>query len=159
AADTAGPHGAHASARSARRRAKRARGEWGPIGLCPMGRGERSPRARIWGPVGLCPMGRGERSPPLIGIARRVIRVHALTPFVLAPLVERAGAPPYRITQVLDWVYRRGATDPAAMTTLPRELRAVLANDLAGPSLETAAISRSSDGTRKLALRCADGEL
>ncbi|HZR83714.1 MAG TPA: 23S rRNA (adenine(2503)-C(2))-methyltransferase RlmN [Candidatus Binatia bacterium] len=88
-----------------------------------------------------------------------MIRVHALTPFVLAPLVERAGAPPYRITQVLDWVYRRGATDPAAMTTLPRELRAVLANDLAGPSLETAAISRSSDGTRKLALRCADGEL
>jgi 23S rRNA (adenine2503-C2)-methyltransferase len=93
------------------------------------------------------------------GMTRRVTPVHALSPGALAELLERAGAPAYRAGQVLDWVYRRGVADPAAMINLPRELREALASEILPPALEKALVARSADGTRKLALRCRDGEL
>ena len=35
-----------------------------------------------------------------------------------------AGEPPYRAAQILAWVHRKGAADFAAMSSLPRALRA-----------------------------------
>ena len=87
------------------------------------------------------------------------VPVHALAPEVLGPLVERAGAPAYRVAQVLDWVYRRGVASPDAMSTLPQGLRAALGEALAPPAVESALVSRAADGTRKLAVRLGDGEV
>ncbi len=88
-----------------------------------------------------------------------MIAVHGLTPAVLGPVLERLGAPPWRAAQVLDWVYRRETADPGSMATLPAALRQSLADELAGPAVEVAVRSVSGDGTRKLAVRLADGEL
>ncbi|MFM7142012.1 MAG: 23S rRNA (adenine(2503)-C(2))-methyltransferase RlmN [Alphaproteobacteria bacterium] len=88
-----------------------------------------------------------------------MIAVHGLTPAGLAPVLDRLGAPAWRATQVLDWVYRRETADPAAMTTLPASLRSALATEVSGPSVGLAVRSVSADGTRKLAVRLDDGEL
>jgi 23S rRNA (adenine2503-C2)-methyltransferase len=85
--------------------------------------------------------------------------VHALTPDSLAPVLAELGVPDYRSRQVLAWVYGRGATDPAAMSDLPRDLRERLAERLAGPALETRQISRSADGTVKMLLQLHDDEV
>ncbi len=66
------------------------------------------------------------------------------------------GEPPYRGRQTAHWVFRKGVTDPQAMTNLPPSTRTRLEEEemLGIPSLESAHIS--VDGTRKLALRLAD---
>lgn len=85
--------------------------------------------------------------------------IHASTPASIAPILAARGAPSYRGAQVLAWIYGRGVDDPERMTNLPRELRAALAEELAPPALEVMTVARSADGTRKQALRLADGEL
>lgn len=73
-------------------------------------------------------------------------------------LVEEMRLPGYRARQIFSWVHGRGATSTEAMTDLSKELRARLA---ACVSLEPLAVEqdlRARDGTRKLRLRCADGE-
>jgi 23S rRNA (adenine2503-C2)-methyltransferase len=64
--------------------------------------------------------------------------------------IAARGFPSYRGTQVLSWVYRRGATDFSAMSNLPRDLRAALAAEFVIRRLTPAVIKRSADGTRKL---------
>jgi 23S rRNA (adenine2503-C2)-methyltransferase len=62
----------------------------------------------------------------------------------------------FRGAQIFQWIHRRGVTDIAAMTDLPRALRASLAADF---DLITPAIlhrDRSTDGTEKFLLRLAD---
>ena len=73
-----------------------------------------------------------------------------------AALVVR-GQERFRARQVFAWMYRRGVTDFAAMTDLPRELRDSLTPDcrIGGPAL--ASRERSTDGTEKFLLRLADG--
>jgi 23S rRNA (adenine2503-C2)-methyltransferase len=85
--------------------------------------------------------------------------VHALTPALLDPMLAELGVPAYRSGQVLAWVYGRGATDPAAMSDLPRELRERLADRLRGWALATSRLSRSSDGTVKMLMRLGDSEV
>jgi 23S rRNA (adenine2503-C2)-methyltransferase len=58
--------------------------------------------------------------------------------------------PPYRVTQILAWIYRRRVTDFAAMTNLPHDLRAALTRRFAIPHLTHALVTTASDGTRKL---------
>ncbi len=68
-----------------------------------------------------------------------------------------AGQPAYRVTQLMEWVYRRMAGAFAEMTNLPNALRADLSRACV---LYTSTIERdavSSDGTRKLLLRWPDG--
>ncbi len=67
------------------------------------------------------------------------------------------GAAPFRARQLWHWIYHRGATDFAAMTTLAKEFRAQLGERyvLARPA-ESRALA-SLDGTRKWLLRFADG--
>ena len=75
----------------------------------------------------------------------------------LAAELATLGAAPFRARQVWHWIYHRGATDFAAMTTLAKGFREELA---AAYTLARPAVSRalaSTDGTRKWLLRFDDG--
>ena len=63
-----------------------------------------------------------------------------------------------RARQLFHWIYQRGVTSFATMTTLPGDLRERLgaAYSIARP--EIVAAQHSSDGTRKWLLRFADGQ-
>src|SRR6202043_2516917 len=76
----------------------------------------------------------------------------------LAAEMADFGAEPFRARQLWHWIYRRGATDFAAMTSLSKPFGGRLA---ARYVLRRPVISRalaSVDGTRKWLLRFADGE-
>src|SRR6266513_2647034 len=76
----------------------------------------------------------------------------------LAAEMAQFGAEPFRARQLWHWIYHRGATDFAAMTSLSKPFRDKLAVQYL---LERPDISRtlaSVDGTRKWLLRFADGE-
>jgi 23S rRNA (adenine2503-C2)-methyltransferase len=75
----------------------------------------------------------------------------------LAAAFAELGLPAFRARQVWHWIYHRGATDFAAMTTLAKPLRAVLAERFTVARLEVAAEQTSADGTRKWLLRLDDG--
>ena len=80
----------------------------------------------------------------------------------LAQLLVEQGEPApragMRARQLWHWLYHQGATDFAAMTTLPLRLRERLAAryDIARPTVVREQVS--TDGTRKWLLRCADGQ-
>lgn len=67
------------------------------------------------------------------------------------------GEPRYRAAQVFRWIHQRGVVDPAAMTDLPKRLRARLEEEGLAPSAEIASEHVSDDGTRKLLLSLRDG--
>jgi 23S rRNA (adenine2503-C2)-methyltransferase len=76
----------------------------------------------------------------------------------LSAEMAELGAEPFRARQLWHWIYHRGATDFAAMSSLSKPFRDLLA---AHYLLKRPAISRaltSVDGTRKWLLRFADGE-
>jgi 23S rRNA (adenine2503-C2)-methyltransferase len=79
-----------------------------------------------------------------------------LLPSELEDLAVSLGASRYRGRQLATWIYRKGAVDLAAMTDLPRDFRARLAetHELRLPELERA--TASQDGSRKLVFRLAD---
>ncbi|HUL06841.1 MAG TPA: 23S rRNA (adenine(2503)-C(2))-methyltransferase RlmN [Candidatus Acidoferrum sp.] len=76
----------------------------------------------------------------------------------LAAEMAAIGAPAFRARQLWHWIYHRGATDFAAMTSLAKDFRARLAESFAieRPAITTA--QHSVDGTRKWLLRFADGQ-
>lgn len=87
----------------------------------------------------------GKRS--LIGLSREALTVE----------LAAFGEPAFRARQLWHWIYYRGATDFAAMTTLSKGLRARLD---ARYSLARPTVGReqsSLDGSRKWLLRFADG--
>lgn len=63
-----------------------------------------------------------------------------------------------RARQLFHWIYHRGAATFGAMSTLPRDLRAALAERFSVARPAVAAAQRSADGTRKWLLRFADGQ-
>jgi 23S rRNA (adenine2503-C2)-methyltransferase len=71
-------------------------------------------------------------------------------------LVDR-GHERFRARQIFGWIYRRGVTDPHAMTDLSRELRASLSEDFMLTTPQVVARERSCDGTEKFLLKLADG--
>ena len=84
---------------------------------------------------------------PLIGLSREA----------LAAELAAAGEKPFRARQLWHWIYFRGASDFAAMSSLPKDLRARLEERY---TLARPAVSReqtSLDGSRKWLLRFADG--
>ena len=66
--------------------------------------------------------------------------------------------PGYRVGQVLRWIVQRRATDFAAMTDLPAELRARLADRWKVLATTVRQQSKDADGTRKLLLGLEDGQ-
>jgi len=86
--------------------------------------------------------------PNLVGLGRAA----------LAAEMAVFGAEPFRARQLWHWIYHRGATDFAAMTSLSKTFREELA---ARYALCRPAVSRalsSIDGTRKWLLRFPDGQ-
>jgi len=84
----------------------------------------------------------------LVGLGREALAVE----------MAEFGAAPFRARQLWHWIYHRGVTDFAAMTSLSKPFREELA---AHYELSRPAVSRSLtsiDGTRKWLLRFADGE-
>ena len=79
-----------------------------------------------------------------------------LLPSELEDLAVSLGASRYRGRQVATWMYRKGVVDLDAMTDLPRDIRARLAesHEIALPDLER--VTPSQDGSRKLVFRLAD---
>src|SRR3546814_20687028 len=68
------------------------------------------------------------------------------------------GEKPFRAKQLWHWIYHRGETDFAAMTTLSKDFRQRLAATCAvrRPDVDLAQVSK--DGTRKWLLRLPDGQ-
>ena len=94
------------------------------------------------------PLPAAAQHPDLVGFDRAALAVE----------LAAFGAEPFRARQLWHWIYHRGATDFAAMTSLSKPFREKLA---ARYVLKRPAISRalaSVDGTRKWLLRFADGE-
>ncbi len=83
----------------------------------------------------------------LIGLSREA----------LAEELAAAGEKPFRARQLWHWIYFRGASDFAAMSSLPKDLRARLDDryTLARPTVAREQLSL--DGSRKWLLRFADG--
>jgi 23S rRNA (adenine2503-C2)-methyltransferase len=75
----------------------------------------------------------------------------------LEAALEERGHERFRARQIFRWIYRRGITDFAAMTDLPRPLRESLARAFTLVTPRIAARHRSSDGTEKFLLTLRDG--
>ena len=67
------------------------------------------------------------------------------------------GHPPYRAKQILGWLWQRRAESFEAMSDLPKQLRADLAQDFQIWTASVATHQQTSDGTEKLLLSLADG--
>ncbi len=76
----------------------------------------------------------------------------------LREFMSAAGAPAYRASQVLRYLWEQPAASFAHMTTLPVALRNALAEQFAMPRLELTAQQTSSDGTRKFLFRLPEGQ-
>ncbi len=76
----------------------------------------------------------------------------------LAALIHQAGREPFRRDQILDWLYRKWATDFQEMTNIPMNLRDQLAADHTAFSLALVTSSRDPDGTEKFLFQLAGGE-
>src|SRR5689334_9967738 len=68
------------------------------------------------------------------------------------------GHPRFHARQIFQWIYKRGLSEFAQMSDLPRELRTHLASSCAVTTPVVERVERSSDGTTKLLLRLADGK-
>jgi 23S rRNA (adenine2503-C2)-methyltransferase len=67
------------------------------------------------------------------------------------------GEPAFRAQQIFQWIHKHGVLDVEQMTNLSRPLRARLREHGLESPLREESVRRSSDGTRKLLLRLADG--
>ena len=75
----------------------------------------------------------------------------------LEAFLETRGLERFRARQLFRWMYCHSVTDIAAMTNLPRDLRAQLADEVIITTPTLVSRDRSVDGTEKLLLRLADG--
>lgn len=71
---------------------------------------------------------------------------------------QELGLPGFRATQILTGLYQNFAESWSEITTLPKELRETLAQQIDLTPLRTATISDSPDGVQKLLLECRDSE-
>jgi 23S rRNA (adenine2503-C2)-methyltransferase len=72
--------------------------------------------------------------------------------------LARVGEPPFRARQLWHWIYHRGATDFAKMTSLAKSFRADLAERHVVSRPRAVVDRQSIDGTRKWLLGFADGQ-
>lgn len=81
-----------------------------------------------------------------------------LLPDEWKPLCTELGIPPYRATQILTGLYQNFAQTWQEITTLPKELRDILASHVLLQPLEVVTTQASEDHVTKLLLGCTDGE-
>ena len=72
---------------------------------------------------------------------------------ILAARAER----PFRAQQIFKWIHARGVLDPELMTDLGEPLRQWLTEEGLGDAAEIASVHRSTDATRKVLVKLADG--
>jgi len=75
----------------------------------------------------------------------------------LRALAQKEGEPPYRGSQLAEWIYRRGARTLDDMTNLPAGLRTRLAQKYEVGRSEVIGMQQSQDRTLKLLLELYDG--
>lgn len=73
--------------------------------------------------------------------------------------LERIGSPRFHGRQIFQWIQKRGVTDFAAMSDLPRELRGRLDGELRIDTPALVRTERSADGTTKFLLQLSDDRL
>ncbi len=83
--------------------------------------------------------------------------VLGLNPETLGQRLSQWNQPAYRVRQILEWVYPQAVACFEEMTNLPAELRQRLSTEFHLYQADTVADECSTDGTRKLLLRWADG--
>jgi 23S rRNA (adenine2503-C2)-methyltransferase len=76
----------------------------------------------------------------------------------LAEELKAIGQPAFRARQLWHWIYFRGLTDFAAMTTLSKDFRAELAKHYVVERPRVVVDQQSIDGTRKWLMRFGDGQ-
>ena len=89
-----------------------------------------------------------DRRKPLVGLGRDA----------LAAEVAAFGLEPFRTRQLWHWIYHRGATDFATMTTLAKAVRERLSEAYVISRPRILQDLKSADGTRKWLVRMADGQ-
>jgi 23S rRNA (adenine2503-C2)-methyltransferase len=67
------------------------------------------------------------------------------------------GERPFRAQQIFKWIHARGVLEPEGMSDVPEALREWVRGEGVSTVAETTAVHRSTDATRKLLLRMADG--
>ena len=102
---------------------------------------------QIWKPEPVVPAAPAALRPNLVGMDRTE----------MAAAFAEMGLPAFRMKQVWNWVYHRGATDFEVMTNIAKELRGKLAETFRIARPEVVTEQKSSDGTIKWLLRFADG--
>jgi len=76
----------------------------------------------------------------------------------LEEFVSQLGSRPFRARQLMQWIYKRGASSFTDMTDLAKELRARLAQAAEVRPPDIASVQRSADGTCKWSLRADAGQ-
>jgi 23S rRNA (adenine2503-C2)-methyltransferase len=82
-----------------------------------------------------------------------------LTRAELAAELAAIGEAPFRAKQLWHWIYHRGATDFARMSSVARPMQAKLAERFVVGRPEVASVQTSADATRKWLFRFRDGQL
>jgi len=85
--------------------------------------------------------------------------IHGETPETLGARLVEAGHPRYRVGQVFEWLYPRRAGSAEAMTNLPANLRAWLAEQYDFGATDVLGKKTASDVTQKVLQRLRDGSL
>jgi 23S rRNA (adenine2503-C2)-methyltransferase len=80
-----------------------------------------------------------------------------LLPSELEDLAVDLGASRYRGRQLATWMYRKNVVDLEAMTDLPKDFKAALAERAVVMLPDVERVTPSQDGSRKLVLRLPDG--
>jgi 23S rRNA (adenine2503-C2)-methyltransferase len=88
-----------------------------------------------------------------------VTDIKGVTREELAARFAEWGEPPYRIEQVLSWLYQQRVTNWRAMTNLPKALREKLAAGYSLTALELVRKQGSDDTTQKFLWKLRDGAL
>ncbi|HEX8489985.1 MAG TPA: 23S rRNA (adenine(2503)-C(2))-methyltransferase RlmN [Chthoniobacterales bacterium] len=91
--------------------------------------------------------------------APRKSSIHSLHLEEIGAYAASRNQRPFRAKQIADWLYEKRANSFEAMTDLPQDLRARLAEEFAFDNLETVRVLGSADTTRKFLFRLSDGNL
>ena len=81
-----------------------------------------------------------------------------LVPHELEQVLGRLDQPRFHARQIFQWIHKRGVTDFALMSDLPRDLRLRLGEEFRIATPEVLGRERSTDGTTKFLLGMADGK-
>jgi 23S rRNA (adenine2503-C2)-methyltransferase len=90
--------------------------------------------------------------------AQEKVDIKNMTLEELTAYLAGKGKERFRAKQIMQWIYRHGATSFDVMTTLSRDLRSELESSAIVSNLETLKVEKSEDGTKKYLFQLSDGE-